>query len=227
MNKGTSRQALALLGAPALLALLSWSWVSAQVPVAGAVPSGPTRIEESDPTVVYTGVWYPQRRSDLSGGSIVESPYPISTASLTFIGTGVRRCSLSPDRTWRFFRHGRLREPVARPVAGGADRKHDRNLDEDTAGDARDGPEPPLARGPLHPDRRAADGRDRHSRLLRAAQDLAGRAEQGEEGRGLSDVERPPCQGPLPRRPSRGLRAGLMKLDVAARQFAARPVTVA
>ncbi len=29
------------------------------------------------------GVWLPQRRSDLSGGSIVESPYPISTASLT------------------------------------------------------------------------------------------------------------------------------------------------
>lgn len=90
MTKGTGRQALALLGAPALLALLSWSWVSAQVPVAGVVPSGPTRIEENDPSVVYTGVWLSQRRSDLSGGSIVESPYPISTASLTFIGTGVR-----------------------------------------------------------------------------------------------------------------------------------------
>ena len=90
MNKGTGRRALALRGASALLALLSCSWVWAQVPVAGIVPSGPIRVEENDPSVVYTGVWFPQRRSDLSGGSIVESPYPISTASFTFTGTGVR-----------------------------------------------------------------------------------------------------------------------------------------
>ena len=89
-NKRAGRQALTLLGAPVVLALLSCSWVWAQVPVAGVVPSGPTRVEESDPSVVYTGVWFPQHRSDLSGGSIVESPYPISTASLTFTGTGVR-----------------------------------------------------------------------------------------------------------------------------------------
>jgi len=83
--------AMAFIGAPALVALLSWSWVSAQgLPVPGVVHSGPTRVEESDPTVVYTGVWLTQRRADLSGGSIVESPYPISTASLTFSGTGVR-----------------------------------------------------------------------------------------------------------------------------------------
>jgi hypothetical protein len=85
----TGRWALARLGTLALLVLLSWSWVPAQVPSVGGL-TGPTRVEESDPTVVYTGVWLPQRRSDLSGGSIVESPYPISTASLTFIGTGVR-----------------------------------------------------------------------------------------------------------------------------------------
>ena len=89
-NKRTGRQAVALRGAPVLLALLSCSSVWAQVPVASVVPSGPTRVEESDPSVVYTGVWLPQHRSDLSGGSIVESPYPISTASLTFAGTGVR-----------------------------------------------------------------------------------------------------------------------------------------
>src|SRR2546428_12742375 len=99
MNKGTGRQALALLGAPALLALLSWSWVSAQVPVAGVIPSGSTRVEETDPSVVYTGVWFPQHRSDLSGGSIVESPYPTSTATLTFVGTGVRR--LGFKALWR------------------------------------------------------------------------------------------------------------------------------
>src|ERR1041384_6816085 len=88
MNKGPGRHVLAWLGAPALLAVLSWSWVSAQMP--GVVPAGPPRVEESDPSVVYTGVWLTQRRSDLSGGSIVESPYPVSTASLTFNGTAIR-----------------------------------------------------------------------------------------------------------------------------------------
>jgi len=90
MSKGTAQRAVALLGAPVLLALLSSSWVWAQVPLAGVLPSGSTRVEESDPSVVYTGVWLTQRRSDLSGGSIVESPYPISTASLSFTGTGIR-----------------------------------------------------------------------------------------------------------------------------------------
>jgi len=90
MSKGTARQAVALRGAPVLLALLSCSWVWAQVPVAGVVPSGSTRVEESDPTVVYTGVWYTGRRPDLSGGSAVEAALPISTASLSFTGTGVR-----------------------------------------------------------------------------------------------------------------------------------------
>jgi hypothetical protein len=88
MSKATARQGVGLRGAPVLLALLSYSWVWAQVP--SVVPSGSTRVEESDPSVVYTGVWIPQHRSDLSGGSFVESPYPISTASLTFAGTGVR-----------------------------------------------------------------------------------------------------------------------------------------
>jgi len=90
MSKGTARQAVALLGAPVLLALLSCSWVWSQVPAAGAVLLGPTRVEESDPSVVYTGVWYTGRRPDLSGGSAVEAALPISTASLTFTGTGVR-----------------------------------------------------------------------------------------------------------------------------------------
>ncbi len=90
MSKGTAQRAVARRGAPVLLALLSYSWVWAQVPVVSVVPAGPTRVEESDPSVVYTGVWYTQRRSDLSGGSFVESPFPISTASLTFSGTGVR-----------------------------------------------------------------------------------------------------------------------------------------
>src|SRR5262245_16754549 len=81
---------LALLGASALVALLSWPAVSAQVLPAAAPFTGPGRVEESSPLVVYTGVWLTQRRADLSGGSIVESPYPVSTATLTFVGTGVR-----------------------------------------------------------------------------------------------------------------------------------------
>jgi len=90
LNTSTRRRALTVQIVPALLAMLSWSWAPAQVSVAGAVPSGTTRIEENDPSVLYTGVWYPQHRSDLSGGSIVESPYPIGTATLPFNGTGVR-----------------------------------------------------------------------------------------------------------------------------------------
>jgi len=92
MKKDTGRQVLALLGASALLTLLSLSWASAQVsvPLTAVAPSSGTRVEETSPSVVYTGVWLPQHRADLSGGSIVESPYPVSTASLTFVGTGIR-----------------------------------------------------------------------------------------------------------------------------------------
>jgi hypothetical protein len=58
---------LAFIGAPAVLAPLWWSWVSAQsLSVPDVVHSGPTRVEDSDPTVVYTGVWLTQRRADLS-----------------------------------------------------------------------------------------------------------------------------------------------------------------
>lgn len=89
-KKSTGRSALAWLGASALVMISSWSWASAQVSLAGVVPSTATRVEDSDPRVVYTGVWLTQRRADLSGGSIVESPYPVSTASLTFNGTGIR-----------------------------------------------------------------------------------------------------------------------------------------
>ena len=89
-NNRKGRRALAWLGASALLMLSSWSRVSAQVSLGDVVPSTSMRVEDSDPRVVYTGVWLPQHRADLSGGSIVESPYPVSTASLTFTGTGIR-----------------------------------------------------------------------------------------------------------------------------------------
>jgi len=60
--------------------------------VAGAASGGgggTTRIEETDPSVIYAGAWLTQSRSDLSGGSVVESSDSNGTASLTFNGTGV------------------------------------------------------------------------------------------------------------------------------------------
>lgn len=89
-NEGIRRRCGSWFGALVMLVLLSWPSIPAQVPSVGAVPAGPRRIEENDPSVVYTGIWLTQRRSDLSGGSIVESPYPVSSASLSFVGTGVR-----------------------------------------------------------------------------------------------------------------------------------------
>lgn len=52
--------------------------------------TGPRRIEESDPSVTYAGTWIAQFRSDLSGGSVVESSDANGTATLTFTGTGVK-----------------------------------------------------------------------------------------------------------------------------------------
>src|SRR5438034_460314 len=40
------------------------------VSVSNTSTGGTTRIEENDPSVAYTGNWYPQSRADLSGGSI-------------------------------------------------------------------------------------------------------------------------------------------------------------
>jgi hypothetical protein len=58
--------------------------------VEGAPPGGgggARRVEENDPSVAYAGTWLPQRRDDLSGGSIVEASEANATASLTFNGT--------------------------------------------------------------------------------------------------------------------------------------------
>ncbi|MGH7585291.1 MAG: hypothetical protein ACREMH_03510, partial [Gemmatimonadales bacterium] len=52
-------------------------------------PPTTTRIEETDPSVTYTGTWLSQSRSDLSGGTIVESLETGATATLSFSGTGV------------------------------------------------------------------------------------------------------------------------------------------
>ncbi|HYS04965.1 MAG TPA: Ig-like domain-containing protein [Candidatus Dormibacteraeota bacterium] len=67
------------------------------VSVSNTSTGGTTRIEETDPSVAYTGNWIPQSRADLSGGSIVEGPDAGSTASLTFNGTGVRWIGFRAD----------------------------------------------------------------------------------------------------------------------------------
>ena len=69
------------------LAILGLSWISPQEAWAQAVT---TRVEENDPSVKYTGIWFSGSRSDLSGGTIVESSDSNGTASLTFNGTEVR-----------------------------------------------------------------------------------------------------------------------------------------
>lgn len=52
--------------------------------------SGPRRVEENDPSVSYTGTWLSQSRSDLSGGTVVESSEAGATSSLTFSSAGVK-----------------------------------------------------------------------------------------------------------------------------------------
>jgi len=58
--------------------------------VEGATTGGggsTTRVEETSPSVSYAGTWVSQSRSDLSGGTIVESSDPGGTATLNFSGT--------------------------------------------------------------------------------------------------------------------------------------------
>jgi len=47
------------------------------------------RVEETDPSVAYAGSWLTQSRSDLSGGTVVESNDLNGTATVTFTGTSV------------------------------------------------------------------------------------------------------------------------------------------
>jgi len=51
--------------------------------------AGPTRVEDSDISVVYGGVWYTATSPVLSGGSGHEANMVGSTATLVFTGTGV------------------------------------------------------------------------------------------------------------------------------------------
>jgi hypothetical protein len=58
--------------------------------VAGGLPSASGgRIENDNPALTFTGVWYPQTHPIHSGGTALISVDPNSSASLTFTGTGI------------------------------------------------------------------------------------------------------------------------------------------
>jgi len=48
-----------------------------------------TRIEQDDPTIAYTGVWYPNSQTPNSGGSALLTNDKGATATLSFTGTGI------------------------------------------------------------------------------------------------------------------------------------------
>ena len=48
-----------------------------------------TRVEQDDPSIVYTGVWYPNYETPHSGGSAVLTNAMGATATLSFTGTGI------------------------------------------------------------------------------------------------------------------------------------------
>jgi hypothetical protein len=52
-------------------------------------PSTVTRYEESSPSVVFTGTWYPVSRPDVSGGTCQKGEEPGGRATFTFTGTGI------------------------------------------------------------------------------------------------------------------------------------------
>ena len=71
--------------------LSSFSGVLALAAVLFSEPASAatTRTEDNSPTVVFAGYWADATISTLSGGSAHEAYLPGSTASFTFVGTGV------------------------------------------------------------------------------------------------------------------------------------------
>lgn len=55
----------------------------------GIAATNPTRLEQNDPSITYTGTWYPNSESPNSGGSAVLTNERNATAVLTFNGTGI------------------------------------------------------------------------------------------------------------------------------------------
>jgi hypothetical protein len=72
----------------------SWVWIDAfdvenGSGVAGGVTAGAGRTEQNNPALTYTGVWFPNISTALSGGSAVLATDAGSRATVTFNGTGV------------------------------------------------------------------------------------------------------------------------------------------
>jgi hypothetical protein len=71
----------------------SWVWIDAfdiqGTPVAGGVAAGTGRIEQNNAAMTYTGRWYANNSTVLSGGSAALATDAGSLASLSFTGSGV------------------------------------------------------------------------------------------------------------------------------------------
>jgi hypothetical protein len=71
----------------------SWVWIDAfdieGTPVAGGVTAGTGRIEQNNPAMIYTGHWYANNSSLLSGGAAALATDTGARASLSFTGSGV------------------------------------------------------------------------------------------------------------------------------------------
>jgi len=71
----------------------SWVWIDAfdidGTPVQGGVTAGTGRVEQNNPAMAYTGRWFANNSTVLTGGSAALATDAGSRASLTFTGSGV------------------------------------------------------------------------------------------------------------------------------------------
>ena len=59
------------------------------ITASGKAQTGTTRIEENDPSITYTGMWYPNGASPNSGGAATLTNAKGARAAITFTGTGI------------------------------------------------------------------------------------------------------------------------------------------
>ena len=71
----------------------SWVWIDAfdidGTPIAGGVTAGTGRIEQNNAALTYTGHWYANNSTLLSGGNASLAMDAGARASLSFTGSGV------------------------------------------------------------------------------------------------------------------------------------------
>jgi hypothetical protein len=76
------------------MSFVSHNWVFLSVALAASVSlgmaqTGTTRVEESDPSITYTGTWYTNNESPNSGGAAFLTNAKGARAAITFNGTGI------------------------------------------------------------------------------------------------------------------------------------------